>query len=349
MTALPRGKSGRFISNKEKAELSSQDAHGSYDEPSDRAANGEDSNRPEWETLPWNQTLIKQWSSDPDFKAYCAVQGIELAEGVSDLRTTRTTSEALDLADIAKVVAEATARVMAQQALPTVSSGAAVRGSELVKFPEPLVKEVILADGRVVELEQPLYPINIAGEDYSGDGYYSPEATEKINDEISEARWVTIPYNAAFVEYTFHRTNEKGKIEKIKEMFTGPGVFAGKSLAASLEKQLERLVTHTLSGGPDAPLIPGTKTQYNDLVTNGVLFVPGFTYLVPKHVAEDLTRRMNEHVVSFQRVHQERISLGKQGLSMYSGVQLGATEAVSRQQAGMDPSQIEKVVREGRI
>ena len=195
----------------------------------------------------------------------------------------------------------------------------------------------------------PLYPINIAGEDYSGSGYYDSKVTERLEAEIAGARWVEIPYNTAFVEYTFQRTNEKGKIEKVKEMFTGPGVFAGKALAASLEKQLTELVEHTMPGGPDAPLIPGTKTQYNDVSTNGILFVPGFTYRVPKHVAEDLTRRVEEHAASFQRVHQERISLGRKGLSIYSGVQLGADDALARQAAGMPPTQIDKVVREGRI
>ena len=309
-------------------------------------------NRPEWERLPWNKDLIRMWSSSPEFKAYAEAQGIAIDEGVSELKTSMSGSQDLDIANIAKVVAESVARVMAQQALPTVSSGGAVKGSELVKFPGSILKTVILNDGRQVELEQPLYPINIAGEDYSGDGYYSPEATDRIKEELAEARWVDIPYNAAFVEYTFHRTNDKGKIEKIKEMFTGPGVFACSSLAASIEGQLEKLVSHTLLGGPDAPLIPGTKTQYNDLRTNGVLFVPGFTYEVPKHVAEDLERRMNEHAESFQRVHQERVSLGKQGLSLYSGVNLdplSAASAVSRQQAGMEPGHIEKVVREGRI
>lgn len=337
--ALKRNKRGRFLSKKEKAALA---------DPA-KETNGEDSNRPEWEILPWNEILIKQWSSDPEFKVYCEAQGLELASGVSDLKTTRITSENLDISDIAKVVAETTARVMSQQALPTVSPGPAVKGSDLVKFPDPLIKEVSMKDGQTLELEQPLYPVNIAGEDYSGSGYYTPEVTELLKTEIEDARWVKIPYNAAFVEYTFHRTNEKGKIEKIKEMFTGPGIFAGKSLAASIEAQLGKLVEHTLPGGPDDPLIPGTKTQHNDLVTNGVLFVPGYTYLVPKHVADDLTRRMREHIVSFQRVHQERVSLGKHGLSMYSGVQLGAQEAISRQQAGMEPSQIDKVVREGRI
>lgn len=309
-------------------------------------------NQPEWEILPWTGLLVKQWSANPEFAAYCEEHGIELASGQpSQLKTTMTQTGDLDITDLTRVIAETTARVIAAQSLPTVSSGSAVKGSELVKFPEPLIKPATLADGREVELDQPLYPINIAGEDYSGDGYYGPEVTERLKEELAEARWVDIPYNAAFVEYTFHRTNEKGKIEKIKEMFTGPGVFACKSLATSLEKQLEKLVSHTLLGGPDSPLIPGTKTQYNDLSTNGVLFVPGYTYMVPKHVAFDLERRMNEHAESFQRVHQERISLGMQGnaLSMYSGVQLGAAEAQQRKAAGMDPSQIEKVVREGRI
>ena len=166
---------------------------------------------------------------------------------------------------------------------------------------------------------------------------------------------MVIPYNAAFVEYTFHRTNEKGKIEKIKEMFTGPGVYAGKSLASSLEAQVEKLVSHTVIGGPDQPLIPGTKTQYNDLSTNDVRFVPGFTYLIPKHVAFDLERRMREHAESFQRVHQERVSLGKQGLSMYMGAvgtptgPIPAAAAELRHADGLSPEQSEKIIREGRI
>ena len=308
----------------------------------------------EWAIVSWTPDLVKQWSSNPAFRSYCKGIGFEIGEGVSELKTTGTQRTGdLDIADIAKVIAEATARVTAAQALPKVA--AAETGTELTKFPEPLTKKVILKDGRTVELDQPLYPINIAGEDYSGTGYYPPDATRLLKKELEGAKWVVIPYNAAFVEYTFHRTNEKGKIEKIKEMFTGPGVYAGKSLASSLEAQVEKLVSHTVIGGPDQPLIPGTKTQYNDLSTNDVRFVPGFTYLIPKHVAFDLERRMREHAESFQRVHQERVSLGKQGLSMYMGAvgtptgPIPAAAAELRHADGLSPEQSEKIIREGRI
>lgn len=308
----------------------------------------------EWEVVSWTADLVKQWASSPKFRTYCNKIGFEIGERVSELKTTGTQRTGdLDLSDITKVIAEATARVMASQALPTVA--AAESGTELTQFPEPITKEVILKDGRKVELDQPLYPINIAGEDYSGTGYYSPDATKLLKEELAGAKWVDIPYNAAFVEYTFHRTNEKGKIEKIKEMFTGPGVFAGKSLASSLEAQIEKLVAHTMVGGPDEPIIPGTKTQYNDLSTNDVMFVPGFTYLVPKYVAYDLERRMKEHAESFQRVHQERVSLGKQGLSMYMGAvgtptgPIPAAAAELRHAEGLSPEQAGKVIREGRV
>jgi len=302
---------------------------------------------PEWETLSWTPALIRNWSSSPEFHAYCKSEGFEIGSEVSELKTTQTQVSNLDISDIVSVVTEAILRSQKQQQLPTVQSQE--RGTDLIDFPEPLKKEAITPQGVRMEVLMPLYPINIAGEDYSGSGYYDPKVTERLREEIEEARWVDIPYNTAFVEYTFQRTNEKGKIEKVKEMFTGPGVFAGKMLATSLEKQLAELVEYTMPGGPDNPLIPGTKTQYNDFSTNGVLFVPGFTYRVPKHVAEDLARRVREHEESFQRVHQERISLGRQGLSIYSGVQLGADAAMDRQRAGMPPTQIDKVVREGRI
>lgn len=302
---------------------------------------------PEWVTHPWTPELIRSWSSNPDFRAYCKEQGFPLQEEVSDLKTTQTLEGNIDISNIAEVIAEAILRVQKQTQLPTVQPQE--RGTELITFPEPLKKQAITPQGQKMEVLMPLYPINIAGEDYSGSGYYDPKVLDRLKEEIDGSRWVEIPYNTAFVEYTFQRTNEKGKIEKVKEMFTGPGVFAGKILAESLLKQLGELVEHTMAGGPDAPLIPGTKTQYNDVSTNGVLFVPGFTYKVPKHVAEDLARRVREHAASFQRVHQERISLGKQGLSIYSGVQLAADEAQARKDAGMNPDQIDKVVREGRI
>ena len=303
--------------------------------------------RPEWETLPWTQSLIQDWTENPDFQAYCKENGLELASQSSPLQTSKATNLPLDLSDLAQVIATAIQTVNNQQALPSVQPRA--KGTEMTEFPEPYTAEATTPEGRKVEIKMPLYPINLAGEDYSGSGFYDPKVTERLKEEVAGAKYVKIPYNAAFLTYTFQRTNEQGKIEKVQEMFRGPGVFAGTTLAASIEKQLEALVEYTLPGGYSDPLIPGTKTQYNDLMTNEILFVPGFTYLIPPSVAEDLKRRVKEHAESFQRVHQERQSLGRQGLSIYSGVQLQADEAVQRAGAGMLPDQIDKVVQEGRV
>ena len=302
---------------------------------------------PEWEVLPWTEDLISDWSGDPAFEAYCKKTGLNVNAAPTPLQTSKASNLPEDLSDLAAVIATAIQTVNNQQQLPTVSPSS--KGTELTEFPQPLTVEAVHPSGKKVEIESPLYPINIAGEDYSGDGYYDPKVIDRLKEEIEGARYVKIPYNAAFVEYAFHRTNDKGKIVKIKEMFRGPGVFAYASLATSLEEQLAKLVEYTLPGGPGEEIIPGTKTRYNDLSTNDVLFVPGFTYLVPKHVGDDLKRRVKEHSESFQRVHQERVSLGKQGLSMYSGVQLEAEQAVMRQQQGLDPQQIDKVIREGRV
>lgn len=320
MTARKRNKEGKFVKGPE---------------------------TPEWERLPWTQSLIQDWSGEPDFKAYCKENGLEFMTQPSPLQASRATSLPEDLTDLATVIAQAIQTVNNQQALPSVQPRA--RGTEMIKFPDPHVAEATTPEGKKVEIKMPLYPINIAGEDYSGSGYYDPKVTGQLKEEITDAEYVKIPYNAAFLTYTFQRTNEQGKIEKVQEMFRGPGVFAGKTLAASIKGQLAKLVKYTLPGGYSDPLIPGTKTQYNDMMTNEILFVPGFTYLLPPHIAEDLARRVKEHAESFQRVHQERQSLGRQGLSIYSGVQLQADEAVQRQGAGMQPSQIDKVIQEGRV
>lgn len=302
---------------------------------------------PEWETLSWTPALIKDWSGDPDFRRYCEESGLELAPQVSPLQTSRATSLPEDITDLAAVIAQAMQTVNNQQQLPSVQPKS--KGTELITFPDPYVAEARTPEGKSVEIKMPLYPINIAGEDYSGSGYYDPKVNDRLKEEIAGAEYVKVPYNAAFLTFMFHRTNEQGKIEKVKEMFRGPGVFAGKTLAASIKKQLSGLIEFTLPGGYSDPLIPGTKTQYNDMLTNDVLFVPGFTYLIPPHVAEDLSRRVKEHSESFQRVHQERSSLGRQGLSIYSGVQLEAADAVQRQAQGLQPTQIDKVVQEGRV
>lgn len=301
----------------------------------------------EWEHLPWTPALIKDWSSDPDFRRYCEENEVGLAPQVSPLQTSKATKVPEDLTDLATVIAQAIQTVNNQQQLPSVQPRS--KGTELITFPEPYVAEAKTPDGKSIEIKMPLYPINIAGEDYSGSGYYDPQVNERLKEEITGAEFVKIPYNAAFLTFLFHRTNEQGKIEKIKEMFRGPGVFAGKTLAASIKKQLEGLIEYTLPGGYSDPLIPGTKTQYNDMLTNEVLFVPGFTYLVPQYVADDLSRRVREHAESFQKVHQERQSLGRQGLSIYSGVQLQADEAMARKQQGLSPDQVDKVVQEGRV
>ena len=303
---------------------------------------------PEWERLPWTQSLIQDWTAFPAFQVYCKENGLEfMTQPASPLQTSKATSIPEDLTDLVAVIAQAIQTVNNQQALPSVQPRS--RGTEMIEFPDPYVAEATAPSGEKVEIKMPLYPINIAGEDYSGSGYYDPKVTERLKEEMVGAEYVKIPYNAAFLTYTFQRTNEQGKIERIQEMFRGPGVFAGKTLAASIKKQLKTLVEYTLPGGYSDPLIPGTKTQYNDLMTNEVLFVPGFTYLLPPHVAEDIARRVKEHAESFQRVHQERQSLGRQGLSIYSGVQLQADEAVQRAGAGMQPNQIDKVVQEGRV
>lgn len=301
---------------------------------------------PEWETLSWTPALISDWSQNADFQRYCEENGLQIT-APSPLQTSKSSIIPEDITDLAAVIATAMQAVNNQQQLPSVQPRS--KGTELIAFPEPFVAEANTPEGKTVEIKMPLYPINIAGEDYSGSGYYDPKVTERLKEEIEGAEYVKIPYNAAFLTFLFHRTNEQGKIEKVKEMFRGPGVFAGKTLAASIKKQLEGLIEYTLPGGYSDPLIPGTKTQYNDMMTNDVLFVPGFTYLVPKHVAEDMTRRVQEHAESFQRVHQERQSLGRQGLSIYSGVQLQADDAVQRQAQGLQPNQIDKVVQEGRV
>ena len=302
---------------------------------------------PEWEILPWTEELISDWSEDADFQDYCKRTGLNVKAAPTPLQTSKASNIPEDLSDLAAVIATAIQTVNNQQQLPVVTP--TNKGTELIEWPKPLTVEATHPTGKKVDIETPLYPINIAGEDYSGDGYYDPNVTDRLKEELAGARYVKVPYNAAFVEYAFHRTNDKGKIVKIREMFRGPGVYAYASLATSLEEQLEKLVEYTLPGGPGEDLIPGTKTRYNDLSTNDVLFVPGFTYLIPKHVVDDLKRRVREHAESFQRVHQERVSLGKQGLSMYSGVQLEAEAALMRQQQGLDPQQIDKVVREGRV
>ncbi len=303
--------------------------------------------RPEWETLPWTEELISDWSGDADFQDYCKKTGLNVAPASTPLQTSKASNLPEDLSDLATVIATAIQTVNNQQQLPMVQPSS--KGTELIEWPKSMTVEARLPSGKKVEIETPLYPINIAGEDYSGDGYYDPKVLDRLKEELAGARYVKVPYNAAFVEYAFHRTNDKGKIVKVREMFRGPGVYAYASLAKSLEEQLAKLVEYTLPGGPGEEIIPGTKTRYNDLSTNDVLFVPGFTYLVPKHVGEDLRRRVKEHSESFQRVHQERVSLGKQGLSMYSGVQLEAEAALMRQSQGLDPQQIDKVIREGRV
>jgi len=329
MTAKKRDKGGKFTK-----------ATAVVEEP-----RGAEEAKPEWEITTWTPDLIKQWSADPEFRSFCKASGFVIEGGVSEMKTTSSPGD-IDVSSLASVIAEAMARVNAQQQLPTVPGSST---GDLIEFPDSIPVDAIGPQGKKFVIDMPLYPINIAGEDYSGSGYYDPNVTERLTEEISDARFVKIPYNAAFVEYVFHRTNAKGRIEKVKEMFTGPGVFAGRTLAASIESQLKTLVEYTLPGGPDAPLIPGTKTQYNDMRTNGLLFVPGYTYKLPQHVADDLARRVAEHAASFQRVHQERQSLGRQGLSIYSGVQLEADQAQARKDAGMRPDQIDKVVREGRI
>jgi hypothetical protein len=295
-----------------------------------------------WLVQPWNRELIDMWKTGPDakeFLAHAEAMGFEIATDEDVIKTTMKDipEGGLDLNSQTEVIAEVLSRVLASQKMATVAPTKqqdAPADWEWVDFPEP--KSIELDDGTISEL--PLYPINLGGQDYNESGMYRPEVAKRLRDELSEAREVNVPNNAAFVEYTFFRKDEDGKSRRIRERFVGK-VFACKTLADSLEAQIESLVTFDVPHGE----MPGTQTKYDDLVTNNIRFVTGYQYLVPPNAKADLQRRIREHEVAFQNLHKERTNLAITGdprSSDFRGHEVGAKEALARQAQGLDPSEV---------
>lgn len=307
---------------------------------------------PEEEIKPWLVTpptkeMIDIYLNGPDrdeFLKWCDSVGMvpQQAQKVSKTTGISAGAKGLDLSDVTAVISEITARVMAEQKLATTTptQGEAPPDYEWVDFPDP--RDVKLPDGTVGEI--PLTPINLGNRDYTDSGLYRPEIAQRLTVEIEGARVVDVPQNAAFVNYKFRRENEDGKVESVTEMYVGP-VFAYKSMADSLEKQINSLVEFDIPAGP----IPGTQTKYDDMITNGVRMVTGYRYLVPPRMKPDLERRVKEHEIAFQNLHKERIVLGEQGRSAYSGQELSALEANARKQQGFKPEDIVNQIQPGNL
>lgn len=167
-----------------------------------------------------------------------------------------------------------------------------------VEFPEPVLHEFIGSDGKKTKAHLALYPITIKGDSYMDDGIFSPSIAEQLREEIEGAEILEIPTNACFVEAVFHRKNENGHVVRVVESFSGP-VFAPKSLKEKLKKQLNDLESITMPIG----LVPGGQTHWDSFSTNGVVFDPGRTYLVPKIVKDELLDR-----IKMYEAHQQKIT-----------------------------------------
>jgi hypothetical protein len=283
-----------------------------------------------WEVQGWNPALMEQWMNDPvegpQFRKYCEDHGFQLAQ--------EATPPALDLTNLGEVMGDAVGKAIAAANLPVAqpaASGKIPDDYEPVQFPEPAFATI---NGQ--EAQIPLYPINLAGQDYALSGQYKPEIAKHLLTEIEGAELIEVPQQAAFVQHAFVRPGEKGP-ERIVEGFRG-FVFAWKTLADSLKRQIAGLVEFEMPSGA----IPGTPTKYDDIITNGIRFVTGHKYLVPKVAKADMIRRIKEHEECFQNLAKERTSFR-------GDIELLAQEAVARKAQGLKPEDVVDQVPVGNL
>lgn len=267
---------------------------------------------PQWKQVPWSGELIEEWRKDPEFLEYCSKNGIPLgpAEPIAQMAG-NFPKGGLDLNDMGQVMAFIQQTVAAQltMAQQTGMGGQKEKDTKLVKFPDPIEIPVEGQDGSKTIRKVPLWPIYYAQEIYQDTGFYKAEVADYLQEEIDGARFVEIPQGTAFVDFVFVVKNKKGETDRIRQPFYAPGVFAWKSLAESVERQVNSLIDVVIPEG----LIEGTKVKYSEVITNGVRMVPGYRYLVPEVAARDVLRRIRDCESSYRHLGLDRGQMGTMG------------------------------------